>query len=97
MVTSASLLACEGDVGVTLVSLFVYDGDFVATLGSLGGHFWHLRAALGARWVTLGLLWEHLRHIGVPSGGHFEVILGSVWGQFEYLWMTLDHLMVTLQ
>ena len=46
-VTSASLLACEGDFGVTLESLFVYDGDFVATLVSLGGHFWHLRAALG--------------------------------------------------
>ena len=43
-----SLLACEGDFGVTLESLFVYDGDFVATLRSLGGHLWHLRAALGA-------------------------------------------------
>ena len=43
-----SLLACEGDVGVTLELLFVYDGDFVAALGSLGGHFWHLRSALGA-------------------------------------------------
>ena len=61
-------MACEGDFGVTLESLFVYDGDFVATLGSLGGYFWHLRAALGALWVTLGLLWEHLRHMGVPLG-----------------------------
>ena len=45
---SASLLACEGDFGATLESFFVYDGDFVATLVSLGGHFGHLRAALGA-------------------------------------------------
>ena len=45
--TSASLLACEGGFGVTLEFFFVYDGDFVAALVSLGGHFWHLRAALG--------------------------------------------------
>ena len=51
-----SLLACEGGSGITLESLFAYGGDFVATLGSLGGHFWHLRAALGALGVTLGAL-----------------------------------------
>ena len=61
-------LACAGDFGVTLESLFVYDVDSVATLGSLGGRFWHLRAAVGAFWVTLGLLREHLRHMGVPLG-----------------------------
>ena len=66
--TSASLLAFEGGFGVTLEELFIYDGDFVAILGSLGGHFWHLRAALGALWVTLELLCLHLRHMGVPLG-----------------------------
>ena len=65
-VTSELLLACEGDFGVTLESFFAYDGDFVATWGSFCGHFWHLRAASAALWVTLGLLWEHLRHMGVP-------------------------------
>ncbi len=64
-----SLLACEGDFGVTLELLFAYDGDFVAT-------FWDVRAALVALWVTLGLLWEHLRQMGGAFGGHFEVILG---------------------
>ena len=38
-VTSASLLACEGDFGITLGSLFAYNDDFVATLGSLCGQF----------------------------------------------------------
>ena len=52
--TSASLLACEGDFGITLESLFVYDGDFVPTLGSLGGRFWYLRAALWAFWGRFG-------------------------------------------
>ena len=91
--TSASLLACEGDFGVTLESLFAYDGDFVATLGAFGGHYWHLRVALRVLWCyfrrTCGI-WGCLL-------GHFEVILGSVWGQFGYLWVTLGHLMVTLQ
>ena len=80
--TLVSLLACEGDCGVTLESLFAYDGDFVATLGSVCSHYWHLRAALGALSVTLGLLWEHLRHMGVPSGslwGDFGISLESVW------------------
>ena len=36
--------------------------------------------------VTLGALW-----------GHFGVRFGSVWGQFGYRWVTLGHLMVTLQ
>ena len=80
-VTSASLLACEGDFGVTLELLFAYDGDFVATLGSFCGHYWHVREALGALWVTLGLFWEHLQHMVVPLGslwGDFEISLGSV-------------------
>ena len=51
---SASLLACEGDFGVTLELLFAYDGDFMATLGSLGDHCWHLRAASGAFWGRFG-------------------------------------------
>ena len=59
-------------------SLFTYDGDFVATLGSLGGHFLYLRAALGALWghfgVTLGALAAH--------GSDFEATFGSLWGQF---------------
>ena len=29
--------------------------------------------------------------------GHFGVLLGSVSGQFRYLWVTVGHLMVTLQ
>ena len=95
-----SLLACEGDFRVTLESLFAYDDDFVATLGSLCGHFWHLGRLWGHFGITLGLLWEHLRHVGVTLGalwGHFGVRFGSVWGQFGYRWMTLGHLMVTLQ
>ena len=52
--TSVSLLACEGDFGVTLESLFAYDGDFVATLGLLSCHFWHLRAAVGPLWGRFG-------------------------------------------
>ena len=37
---------------------------------------------MGALWVTLGLLWEHLRHMAVTLGslwGYFGVSLGSVW------------------
>ena len=82
-------MACEGDFGVTLESLFVYDGDFVATLGLLGGHFW--------------LLWRLWGHFGITLGafaayrGNFGTSLASLWGQFGYLWLTLRHLMVTLQ
>ena len=86
-------MACEDYPGVTLESYFAYDGDFVATLRTLGGHFGHLRAAWGHLRVTLGLLGEHLRHMGVTLG----VTLGSDWGQFEYLWVPLGHLMDTLQ
>ena len=53
--TSASLLACEDDFRVALGSLFVYNGDFVATLGSLGGRFWNLRVC-GHFGVALGAL-----------------------------------------
>ena len=77
-----SLLACEGDFGVTFGSLFAYVGDFVATLGSLCGHFWHLGRLWGHFGVTLGLLWEHLRHVGVTLGalwGQVWVSLGLVW------------------
>ena len=92
-VTSASLLACEGDFGITLGSLFAYDDDFVATLGSFCVHFWHVRGALGAFGrhfgVTLGAL--------AAYGNDFGVALGSFWGQFGYLWVTWRHLMVTLQ
>ena len=106
-----SLLACEGDFGVTLESLFTYDDDFVATLGSLCGYFSHLGRLWGHFGITLGLLWEHLRHVGATLGslwGHFVVRFGSVWGQvgvrfgsvwgeFGYRWVALGHLMVTLQ
>ena len=71
----------------------MYDGDFVGTLGSFCGHYWHLRAALGTLWVTLGFDLGAL----AAYGGDFGVILGSVWGQFGYLWVTLGHLMITLQ
>ena len=86
-----SLLACEGDFGVTSESLFAYYGDFVATLGTFCGHYWHLRAASGALWIALGLLWEHLRHMGVNLGslsGDFGISLGSAWvfvGEFGSL------------
>ena len=56
----------------TLGSLFVYDGDFVATLGSLGDHFWHLRAALGAVYVALA-----------AYGSDFGVTLSLFSDQFE--------------
>ena len=71
-------MACEDDFGVTLESLFVYDGDFVGTLGSFCGHYWHLRAALGTLWITLGVT------LGAPAayGGDFGVTLGLFWDQF---------------
>ena len=77
-----SRLACEGDFGVTLESHFAYDEDFVATLGLFCGHFWHLGRLWGQSGITLGLIWEHLRHVGVTLGalwGHFGVRFGSVW------------------
>ena len=63
------------------------------TLGSLGGYFWNLRAALGAFDVILEALAEYGGDFGVTLG----LILGRVWGQFRYLWVTSGHLMVTLQ
>ena len=43
---------------------------------------WSLLAFEGGSGDTLGLLWEHLRHLG-SFWGYFEVILGSVLGQFR--------------
>ena len=86
-------MACEDDFGVTLESLFAYDGDFVGTLVSFCGHYLHLRTALETIWVTLGFTLGAL----AAYGGDFGVILGSVWGQFGYMWLTLGHLMVVLQ
>ena len=79
--------------GITLEEPFAPDGDLVETLGSFCGQDWHLRAALGALWGYFGItcgIWGCL-------WGHVEVILAAVWGQFGYLWVTLGHLMVTLQ
>ena len=80
-----SLLACEGDFGVTLESLLAYDDDFVATLGSLCGHFWHLGRLWGHFGVTLGLLWEHLRHVGVTLGA----LWGQVWVSLGLVWVSV--------
>ena len=66
-------MACESDLGVSLESIFAYDGDFVATLGSLGGHFWHLKAAWDHFGVSLGAL--------AAYGGDFGAILGLFWNQ----------------
>ena len=56
---------------VTLESFFAYDGDFVATMGALGGHFWYLRTALGALWGHFGVTWGAL----AAYGGAFGVTL----------------------
>ena len=53
-------------------SLFAYDGDFVATVGSFCGHYLHLRAALGTLWVTLGVTLGAL----AAYGGDFVGTLG---------------------
>ena len=67
-------------------SLFVYDDDFVATLGSLCGHFWHLGRLWGHFGITLGLLWEHLRHVGVTLGA----LWGQVWVSLGSVWVSVD-------
>ena len=78
-------MARESDFGATLASFFSYDADFVVTLGALGGHFWHLRMALGAFWADFGATWGALAAYGVTLGplrGYFEVTLGSFWDHF---------------
>ena len=77
-VTSASLLAREDYLGVTLELIFANEVDFVATLGSFCGNYWHLSAALGTVWVTLGVTLGAL----AASGGAFGVTLGLFWYQF---------------
>ena len=71
-------MACEGDFGVTLAPLFPYDGGFVATLGALGGHFWHLRTVLGALWDHFGVTWGAF----AAYRGDFGATLGSFLGHF---------------
>ena len=66
----------------------------MVTFGICGRLWAHFGAAYGGDFgVTLGVLAAD----GVAFVGHFEVILGSFWGQFGYLWVTLGHLMVALQ
>ena len=59
--TFGSLLAYESDFGVTSASLLACEGDFGVIL-------WSLLAFEGGFGGTLGLLWEHLRYMGVPLG-----------------------------
>ena len=78
-------MARESDFGATLESFFIYDDDFVATLGALSGHFWHLRTALGSLWADFGVTWGALAAYGVTLGpfwGYFEVTLMLFWGHF---------------
>ena len=82
-------MACEGDFGVTLETLFIYYGDFVATFGIARWSF----LALDGVWVHFGVALGGL----AAHGADFGIILVPVWGQFGYLWVTLGHLMVTLQ
>ena len=95
-----SFWACESDLGVSLESIFAYDDDIVATLGSLLA----FRAALASIWHHFGFTLGPLAACGGDFGGtlgsglgQFGVSLGSVSGQFGCRWMTLGHLMVTLQ
>ena len=79
--TSASLLACEGDFGVTLEKLFEFDGNLVGTLGSFCGHYWHLRAALSSLshfGLTLGALAVSVGDFG-SLDAHFAMIVESLW------------------
>ena len=76
----------QATFGATLESFFTYDDHFVATLGPLSGHFWHLRTALEALWADFGATCGALAAYGVTLGplwGHFEITLGSFWGHFE--------------
>ena len=94
-------MACEGDFGVTLESLFAYDGDFVATLGSFCGHYWHLRAALGTLWVTLGVTLGALAAYGVAFvgslWGDFGISLGSVWVSVGDFGSLEDHFAIIVE
>ena len=81
-----ALAAYGGDFGVILESLFVYDGDFVATLGSLLA----FRPALGPIWHHFGFTWGAL----AACGGDFRGTLGSGLGQLGVslgsVWVLVD-------
>ena len=72
-----------------MVSLFVPNGS-INKLYSFLRRIWGGQESPedsnGARKSPRNALW-----------GHFGVRFGSVWGQFGYRWVTLGHLMVTLQ
>ena len=53
------------------VTLGRHWGHFDSTLGPLGTHFWHLRAAVEDFGITLSLLWAHFWHM--------RMSLGSLW------------------
>ena len=99
------------DLRMTLESLWGHFGIAFGLLRRLSGHFgitfgiwWWLRGSFGvSRWSLFaveGSFWGGLSGtLGALAayGVDFEAIVGSVWGQFGYLWVTLGHLMVTLQ
>ena len=47
--------------------------------GPFCGHYWHLSAALGTLWVTLGVTLGALAASGGAFGVTFGISLGSVW------------------
>ena len=71
--------------GVLWGLLLASDSDFVATLGSLGGRWEHLRhlgVLLGSLWgyfgISLGSVWVSVGDF-VSLDGHFALMVESLW------------------
>ena len=74
-----------GLLWVTFGSLFAYEGDFAATLGSLRHRFWHVKATLGHFGITFRIWWWLRGNFGVILRSPFD-IWGRLWVHFWSLW-----------
>ena len=65
---------------LTLGSILAYEGDFGVTLVQLWGHFGYMMVTLGHFGITMGSLWSHFGYMKVHfQKTHISPTWGELW------------------